>query len=280
MTGTLGLFSLVDLFQLLTASSRTGRLLVEHPEGTARVYFDRGKVVHAEFGECRGVDAVYHLFGDERGSFEFGLGLPAPDTTIQTSTDNLLLEAIRRVDEYRRDNPVQDTQAVNQANPQPSYAPDAVPAAAKDDADDLTLADKESEVLRLANGGRNLSEIAQSAGLGLDEVRKIVARLSQVGALELQNKKPRVARLVTQLGKRLPRGTVGIDEQILANWERMLGEPTTRVACRRPDGKVDVYAAQGVSGAGPYLLLSKETLFAANLSVNTALLVKPANGLN
>ena len=271
MTGTLGLFSLVDLFQLLTASSRTGRLLVEHPEGTARVYFDRGRIVHAEFGESRGVEAVYSLFGDERGSFEFGLGLPAPDTTIQTSTDNLLLEAIRRVDEYRRDNP--------EPSP-PPYTPDAVPAPAKDEADGLTLADREAEVLRLANGGRNLDEIAQSAGLELNEVREIVSRLSQVGALELQNKKPRVARLVTQLGKRLPRGTVGIDEQILANWARMLGEPAVRVACRRPDGKVDVYAAQGVTGAGPYLLLSKETLFSANLSVNTALLVKPANGLN
>ncbi len=246
--------------------------MIEHPQGAARVYFDRGKVVHAEFGESRGVEAVYELFGDERGSFEFGLGLPAPDTTIQTSTDNLLLEAIRRVDEYRRDNP--------EPTPQTSYTPDAVPAPAKDESNGLALADKEAEVLRLANGGRNLDEIAQSADLELDEVREIVSRLSQVGALELQNKKPRVARLVTQLGKRLPRNTVGIDEQILANWARMLGEPAVRVACRRPDGKVDVYAAQSVTGAGPYLLLSKETLFAANLSVNTALLVKPANGLN
>ena len=271
MTGTLGLFSLVDLFQLLTASSRTGRLLIEHPAGTARVYFDRGKVVHAEFGDARGVDAVYTLFGDERGSFEFGLGLPAPDTTIQTSTDNLLLEAIRRVDEHRRDE--------SEFPSQPSYTPDAVPAPAQESAD-LTLAEREAEVLRLANGGRSLGEIAEVAKLELGEVREIVARLSQVGALELQNKKPRVARLVTQLGKRLPRGTVGIDEQILANWERMLGQPTTRVACRRPDGKVDVYNAQSMTGTGPYLLLSKETLFAANLSVNTALLVKPAPGAN
>ena len=49
VTGTLGLFSLVDLFQLLAASGRTGRLAVQHPLGRARVYFEKGQVRHAEF---------------------------------------------------------------------------------------------------------------------------------------------------------------------------------------------------------------------------------------
>ena len=102
MTGTLGLFSLVDLFQLLAASSRSGRLTVDHPEGQARVYFEEGLAVHAEFAGRSGEEAVFALFADEQGSFEFMLGVPAPQTSITSRTENLVLEASRRLDESRR----------------------------------------------------------------------------------------------------------------------------------------------------------------------------------
>src|SRR5690606_26302067 len=42
VTGTLGLFSLVDLFQLLASARRSGRLTIDHPRGRARVYFEKG----------------------------------------------------------------------------------------------------------------------------------------------------------------------------------------------------------------------------------------------
>ncbi|MEJ2288301.1 MAG: DUF4388 domain-containing protein, partial [Deinococcales bacterium] len=140
MTGTLGLFSLVDLFQLLSSSQRSGRLGVDHPAGLARVYFDKGQVVHAEFGELKGEDAVFALFADERGSFEFRLGIPAPDSTITGGTENLVLEAIRRLDEARRDTG-------------PTVARDAVPVldTTFERAEELTLNDEERRVLAHVN---------------------------------------------------------------------------------------------------------------------------------
>src|SRR5690554_1634844 len=76
--------------------------MVEHPVGGARIYFDRGQVIHAEFGELEGEDAVFTLFADERGAFEFRLGLPSPAKTIAVGTENLVLEAMRRLDEVNR----------------------------------------------------------------------------------------------------------------------------------------------------------------------------------
>jgi len=105
VTGTLGLFSLVDLFQLLAGAARTGRLAVQHPDGQARFYFERGRVTHAEFGELEGEAAVYALFEDERGTFAFVVGLPAPRQSVTTATENLVLEALRRLDEQHRDEP-------------------------------------------------------------------------------------------------------------------------------------------------------------------------------
>jgi hypothetical protein len=269
VTGTLGLFSLVDLFQLLTASARTGRLVIDHPQGIARVYFDKGKIVHAEFGGLTAEEAVYALFADERGAFEFTLGLPAPQVTIQVGTENLLLEAIRRVDEARRDAPEATT----------TLADDVVPAFNEQSftAGRVTFRAEEVALLRLIDGRKDLRQIADSAGVPLTEARHIIARLLQIGALTIANRKPRVARLVARLAPQpLPPGAAGIDSNIVASWARVLGYVPRRVACKRPSGKVEGFELVSVEEAGPFILFSRDTLFAHDLAVDTALLVKPA----
>ncbi len=268
MNGTLGLFSLVDLFQLLASSTRSGRLLVEHPRGTARVYFDKGKVVHADFESLKGEEAVYELFNDERGSFEFSLGLPAPERTISGTTENLVLEAMRRVDEAQRDQPNQvrslDSSLV------PTFT-DKAP-----DASNLTLYAQEVTVLRVVDGRRDLRQIAKTTDLDLSEVKRVVSRLMRVGALAARGKKPRVARLVTQLARQpLPPNTVGVDAKIVESWQRVLGHEPQRVACRRPNGKVDAFELKPLKDLGAYILMSRDTLFTANLAANMTLLVKP-----
>ena len=266
VTGTLGLFSLVDLFQLLASSQRSGRLGVDHPVGLARVYFEKGRVVHAEFADLVGPDAIYELFADERGSFEFKVGLPAPTQTIETSTESLVLEAIRRLDEARRE------------GDGPTVARDAVPIldTAFERAEQLALHDDERTVLAHVNGQRNVTRIALDAGLDPDEVLAIVERLVRVGVLKLRSRRARTARLVTKLsGSRLGTGQAGLDPGILATWERAIDGVPARVACRQQDGRVVLFDVTPVEGAGPYILLSRDTLFRSNLAANEALLVRP-----
>jgi hypothetical protein len=265
VTGTLGLFSLVDLFQLLSSSQRSGRLGVEHPAGLARVYFDKGQVVHAEFGDLQGEDAVFALFADERGSFEFRLGIPAPQSTITGGTENLVLEAIRRLDEARRDTG-------------PTVARDAVPVldTAFERAEELTLNEDERRVLAHVNAQRNVTRIALDAGLDPDETLAIVDRLSNLGVLKMRGRRARTARLVARLSDaELAAGMAGLDPGILNTWERATGSRPERVACRRQDGKVLVFHATAADGAGPYILFSRDTLFRSDLAVNEALLVRP-----
>lgn len=265
MTGTLGLFSLVDLFQLLASSQRSGRLGVDHPAGLARVYFEKGKVVHAEFGEFVGADAVYELFADERGGFEFRVGLPAPEVTISSSTESLVLEAIRRLDEARRDGTS-------------SVARDAVPVldTAFERAEQLALHDDERTVLGHVNGQRNVTRLALDAGLDPDHVVSIVDRLTKIGVLKMRSRRARTARLVARLtDHRLAPGVAGLDPGILSTWQRAMDDAPQRVACRREDGRVIVFDATPSEGAGPYILLSRDTLFRADLAANEALLVRP-----
>lgn len=264
VTGTLGLFSLVDLFQLLSASARTGRLAIEHPEGTAKVYFDKGHVVHAEFGDLVGDDAVYALFDDEQGSFEFTIGLPAPGASIQVSTENLVLEAIRRLDESRRD-------TVEEGIPA-----SAVPMFTDKDAASLTLMPNEIDVLERIDGARSIHQLAGDAGIELAAALAVVGRLVKVGVLKLRTNAPRTARLVTRLtSERLGRGAVGVDVGILTTWQRSLGYRPDRIACKRSDGRVLSFAVEPAEGAGPYMHVTRELLFQTGLTAEETLLVKP-----
>jgi hypothetical protein len=283
VTGTLGLFSLVDLFQLLAASSRTGRLEVDHPQGKARVYFDKGKVVHADFDHKVGEEAVFALFSDEKGSFEFVLGLPAPQRSIESSTDNLMLDAIRRVDEAKRDREVTASQitapsSTSKTSISRSASNTVVPVFANNapDAGGLTLNGNEVMVLRVIDGEKDIGKIARETDLEVPHVKEIVERLIQVGALEVRTKKPRTARLVALLAKDPPpNGTAVIDVNIMASWERLLGSMPEKIACRLPNGQVHTFFAQTNTDVGPYILFSRDTLFSTGLAANTALLVRP-----
>ncbi|HRP47118.1 MAG TPA: DUF4388 domain-containing protein [Trueperaceae bacterium] len=183
MTGTLGLFSLVDLFQLLSAAKRTGRLAVEHPAGLARIYFDRGQVVHAEFGELHGEEAVYALFRDERGGFEFRIGLPSPTNSIEANTENLVLEGVRRLDESRRG-----------ASEEHAVSRDAVPVVPPDGmARNVTLTPDEQRVLALVDGRRSVTRIALDLGIEPEAALLVCDRLVRTGVLKLQNRRARTA---------------------------------------------------------------------------------------
>lgn len=264
MTGTLGLFSLVDLFQLLAGAGRTGRLLVEHPAGRARVYFDHGRAVHADFAGLEGVDAVYALFADERGRFEFRVGLPAPTATIELGTENLVLEAVRRLDETRRD---EDQDA------DPDLVPEVVDAEA---AGALSLQQDERRLLHAADGRRTLERVAAEAGLTVPAAARVAKRLVAVGALRLQRRRARTARLVVRATReRIPPDTAGIDPAILDGWQRALGGRTHAILCKREDGALHRFRVRPTEGAGPYLQVSREALLRSGLVVDQVLLVRP-----
>lgn len=275
VTGTLGLFSLVDLFQLLAAARRTGRLTIEHPVTGARIYFDRGQVVHAEFGELAGEDAIYTLFADERGSFEFRLGLPSPAKSIAVGTENLVLEAMRRLDEVNKGMTPQPTVAGGGVHVSTEAVP-AVPEVVPGEQREFALNPDELAVMSQVDGHRTVGRIAQNLDLEVDDVRVVCERLVRTGVLKLQNRRARTARLVTRLTRRrLAPMVVGIDTSILSAWENVLGTPVAEVACRRDNGAVLLFEATKVDGLGPYLELSRDTLVRSNLRVEQTLLVRP-----
>lgn len=266
MTGTLGLFSLVDLFQLIAASSRTGRLNIHREDGQAKIYFDKGRVVHAELNDVIGNEAVYALFADERGSFDFQVGVSTVHKSVTLSTENLVLEGIRRLDE------------ANVKPEAPEVALDRVPAFIDNafDVGKLTFQSYELSVLGKIDGRNSVEEIAKQLEISPLEVNRVIERLLRMGVLKLRVRKPRTARLVVSVTRHIRlNGTVGIAPNILASWEKVLGYLPEQVICRKPNGELLTFPVMAVEEAGPYLMVSHETLLRTNLTANMPLLVKP-----
>lgn len=268
MTGQLGLFSLVDLLQVLASQERSGLLSIDHPRGQGRLWLKNGDVLHAEFDGNTGRNAVYALLADEQGSYAFTDGGEAPRRSIDVGVEDLLLDAIRRTDATRgRSRSLRET-----------YIGDAVPSVAinEDAVDNVVLSAEEVNFLRFVDGRRSLNEVADMANLTLLEVRQIISRLLHLGALKVAERRPRTARLVAKLDRTgLELGVAGIDSAILSSWKKALGYTPEKVACRLREGRVLVFPASPVRKSGPFIMLSRDTLLRNNLATDTAMLVKP-----
>jgi uncharacterized protein DUF4388 len=90
-----------DIIQLVSVSGKTGMfMLVRGPE-RGLIYLRNGRIVHAELGSLAGEEAVYALAIWSTGDFQFTPGKETDATTIDKTNTSLLMEAARRLDEWK-----------------------------------------------------------------------------------------------------------------------------------------------------------------------------------
>lgn len=97
--GDLEQVPLVDMLQLLAMNRRTGVLGITTTHGPGEVRLAEGQVVDAVFRRLTGERALYRLLAERRGRFAFSPSDPPSLRRIQASTNMLLMEAMRQVDE-------------------------------------------------------------------------------------------------------------------------------------------------------------------------------------
>lgn len=102
VSGDLTRVAAADLFGLVERMAATGTLEVDVPGRPATVWFRDGQILDAVFGPFEAEDAVFRLLGVESGSFEFALKPVAHAGVISTQTGALVMEGLRRLDEWAR----------------------------------------------------------------------------------------------------------------------------------------------------------------------------------
>ena len=123
MSGSIDEIPLPDLLQLLSTSRKSGVLSVRGEGGHGRIYLRKGQIYYSTIDDSYDLSprkAAFRMLTWMTGTFE----LEAPDEKsvleeIQDSTEALLMEGMRQLDEFRRIEPElpQRTEALGVASP-------------------------------------------------------------------------------------------------------------------------------------------------------------------
>ncbi|MBE7414907.1 MAG: DUF4388 domain-containing protein [Deltaproteobacteria bacterium] len=99
--GRLKDMSLVDIIQIFNAERKTVAIHLGSELGYGRVYLKDGQVVHAVYRDTIGADGFFQLLAWKDGEFEVEPDAVTHDRTINESSEGLILEGLRRLDETR-----------------------------------------------------------------------------------------------------------------------------------------------------------------------------------
>ncbi len=97
--GNLNEIALPSILQILCAEQRHVVIHLRRHGEEGVVFLGQGNILHAEFGELKGQDALYDLLTWEDGAFHVGEPAEVPRDSIGLSVDHLLLEGARKQDE-------------------------------------------------------------------------------------------------------------------------------------------------------------------------------------
>src|SRR5262249_42783777 len=155
----------VDLVQAFEIGRKTGIIHI-HADRTGTLFFREGKVIDAELGRARGEGAFYRMLHNGTGVFEAQFVPVERPELITISTQALLLEGARRLDEWSHIlERFPSAQAVFELDPRRLVERLA------------EIPDEVNPLLKLFNGRRNLFALVEDCDFDDLESLKIISKL-------------------------------------------------------------------------------------------------------
>ena len=184
--GSLAELHLPDIIQLISVSGKSGVFhLVDGPL-QGEIYLHEGRIVHAQLGDTAGEEAVYALAIWSQGDFKFDHGVATELRTISKSNTNLLMEAARRLDEWR---------VLSKKIPSTDMVPEFVVQEHREG--QINLNTSEWLILSKIDGQRSIKQMAGASGLSVFDVAKILYGLVATGLIRVRNAGPSPAARAT-----------------------------------------------------------------------------------
>ena len=101
--GKLSEISLIDWMQTLEQGRKTCALMLRSGGEECTLYFSDGQVNHAVCGDLKGDPAVFKVLAWMDGDWEVDFQKNSPERTTTMSTQGLMMEGLRMMDEANRD---------------------------------------------------------------------------------------------------------------------------------------------------------------------------------
>jgi DNA-binding response OmpR family regulator len=103
LRGSLAQMNVMDLLQSLDMGHKTCALTLSNNGDRCQMFFSDGQINHAIYGDLKGDDAVFKVLSWTGGNFEINFSGSSAEQTVTRSTQGLLLEGLRLLDESNRD---------------------------------------------------------------------------------------------------------------------------------------------------------------------------------
>jgi hypothetical protein len=167
-----------DIIQLVSVSGKTGMFLLVRGSERGSIYLRNGRIVHAEIGGVTGEEAVYTLAIWSTGDFQFTPGKESEAVTIDKSNTSLLMEAARRLDEWK---------VLARKIPDVDSIPVLKP---RDLGEPVTLSPPEWNLVIRIDGRKSLEELARATNSNSFDTAKVLYGLV---TSELVDMRPKTA---------------------------------------------------------------------------------------
>ncbi len=201
LTGTFEDVSFAELLQLLNVGHRSGRLHVWRGDESADLHLCNGEVARARTRFERGPEVVYRVLGWQTGEFRFERSCEPVVREITESTESLMLEGMKRFDEWER---------VETDLPEMHVILRHRAGAAQARYEELS--EEAQGVLRLVNAQRTVAALVRESGLEPRVALTVVMELQAEGIVEEWTETYQ-AETGLKTGDRLPEATGGIQFQ-------------------------------------------------------------------
>lgn len=174
--GTVHGLDLTDILQMFHLSKRS---LIVKVGADGAIHLREGEIVHAVAGEQEGEEALLTLLSARSASVRTAAAAPAVERTIEARFDQLLMDAMRQLDESRRDEELvadsfsDQTPATLVDPPKEAHRPDGVaPEPAPEEIEDEAKAGAEEEADVAASGRRKRLPSAPYAPVQREPARR------------------------------------------------------------------------------------------------------------
>jgi hypothetical protein len=179
--GSLKELPVPDIVQLMSVSGKTGVFTLTRGSERGQIYLKNGQMVHSRLGDVSGEEAVYALAIWSSGDFQFSASEESDEHTITKSNTSLLMEAARRLDEWK---------VLSKKIP----GIDAVPRLKeRESPEPVTLSPQEWNLAGKIDGQRTIEEIARATRETPFDVAKTLYGLVAADLVELRAAEIRTA---------------------------------------------------------------------------------------
>lgn len=176
LQGSLADIALPDVIQLVSVSGKTGVFTLSGEGADGKIFLRDGQITDAVAGRLRGEYAVYEMATWRRGQFIFTANVESDQVTINKSNTSLMMEAARRMDEWR---------VLQRKIPSMEMVPYFLPR--EPGHDQITLSPQEWSIVTKIDGQTSIKKLEELTSLSAFDVCKVLYGLVTSGLIGLRS---------------------------------------------------------------------------------------------